>query len=136
MTNTYVIHGELYSSKNSQQTVPIRQSSGKVKLVPLKSKVARKDERDLTFRLREEPFHSMLSEEITEKGFPVVMTFMIYRKTRRRFDYINIVQNILDCMVKVGILPDDDAEHVIPAFEPYGVDKENPRVEIKICSLK
>ena len=132
MTNTYVIHGELYSSKNSRQTVPIRQSSGKVKLVPLKSKVARKDERDLTFRLREEPFHSRISEEITEKGFPVVMTFMIYRKTKRRFDYINIVQNVLDCMVKVGILPDDDANHVIPAFEPYGVDKENPRVEISI----
>jgi len=132
MDNTYVIHGELYSSKNSRQTVPIRQSSGKVKLVPLKSKVARKDEQDLTFRLREEPFHSRISEEITEKGFPVVMTFMIYRKTKRRFDYINIVQNILDCMVKVCILPDDDAKHVIPAFEPYGVDKENPRVEISI----
>ena len=57
---------------------------------------------------------------------------MIYRKTRRRFDYINIVQNLLDCMVKVGILPDDDSNHVIPAFEPYGVDKENPRVEISI----
>jgi len=132
MDNTYVIHGELYSSKNSRQTVPIRQSSGKIKLVPLKSKVARKDERDLTVRLREEPFHSGISKEITEKGFPVVMTFMIYRKTKRRFDYINIVQNVLDCMVKVGILPDDDANHVIPAFEPYDVDKDDPRVEISI----
>ena len=29
-------------------------------------------------------------------------------------------------------LPDDDADHLIPVFDGYSVDKGNPRVEISI----
>jgi Holliday junction resolvase RusA-like endonuclease len=64
--------------------------------------------------------------------FPLVVSFKIYRKTHRRFDYCNIIQLLCDCMVKAGYFPDDDAKHFIPYFFPYEKDKENPRVEIDI----
>ena len=35
-------------------------------------------------------------------------------------------------MVKHGWLPDDDCSLLIPVFEPYEYDKENPGVEIKL----
>ena len=35
-------------------------------------------------------------------------------------------------MVRCGWLPDDDADHILPVFEQYEVDKNNPRVEISI----
>lgn len=37
-----------------------------------------------------------------------------------------------DCLVEIGILPDDNADELIPIFLPYEVDKDNPRVELSI----
>jgi hypothetical protein len=34
--------------------------------------------------------------------------------------------------VKAGYLPDDSAEYIIPVFEQYEVDKDNPRTVIRI----
>ena len=66
------------------------------------------------------------------KRFPVRIKFMIYRQSHRIFDYINIIQNLCDCIVKEGLLPDDDAKHFIPVFEEYRVDSANPRTELTI----
>lgn len=65
---------------------------------------------------------------------PLKISFKIYRKTHRRFDYINIIQGLCDEMVRAGWLEDDDADNLIPVFEPYEVDKNNPRVEITVLN--
>jgi len=62
----------------------------------------------------------------------VRLRIKIYRQTARRFDFINAVQNLFDCLVRSELLPDDDANHIIPAFEPHEIDRVNPRTEIII----
>jgi len=71
-------------------------------------------------------------EMIEGKEFPIRISFKLYRPTKHRFDYVNCIQGILDQMVKCGLVPDDSADYVIPHFEPYEIDKINPRTEIVI----
>lgn len=125
MVDKVVILGELYSSKNSRRIL----RAGN-RFIVAKSAVAKGQESELIFQL------NILRREwqklIEGKKYPLEVVFKIYRKTKRRFDYINIIQNLQDCMVKANWLPDDDMEHLLPVFEPYEVDKKNPRVEIFI----
>lgn len=118
-----VINTELYSSKNSRQIF----KSGNKTFIS-KSNVAKRQEKDLCqlLPLYRNKFLSML--EGKEKPYRV--HFKIYRRTKGRFDYINIIQNLCDCMVKSGLLEDDDANNLLPIFEQYEVDPNNPRVEI------
>jgi len=121
------IQGELYSSKNSREIKFNRKTK---KMFVGKSDVSYNNAKDLLqiLPLYRKKFLSMLEG----KKKPYRIGFKIYRKTKRRFDYINIIQNIFDCMVKAGWLEDDDANNVIPFFEPYEVDTKNPRVDIFI----
>ncbi len=60
-----------------------------------------------------------LKEEIgTLEGLHEI-SFFFYRNSKRRFDYINIAQGILDGLVNAEILKDDSADNVIPSFEGY-----------------
>ena len=61
---------------------------------------------------------------------PLNVVFKLYRQTHRRFDWINILQQLQDCMVKCGWLPDDNADELLPVFDGYEVDPKNPRTEI------
>lgn len=124
-----VIPVELYSSKNSRQVL----KAGNGRTYVAKSNIAKKQEKELTEIL----YYLMPSwtQEIRKmKKFPVKIKFKIYRKTHRRFDYVNIVQNLLDCMVKAKWLPDDSADYVIPVFDNYEVDTKYPRVEIEVLN--
>lgn len=69
---------------------------------------------------------------LKEKLKPYKISFKFIRGSRHRFDYINAAQLPLDLMVKVGMLEDDNADNVIPIFEPYEYNKENPGVIVKI----
>lgn len=121
-----IIPVELYSSKNSRQVFKL----GNGRTILAKSSAAKQNEKDLNMLLS---LHRYAWRKITEgQSYPLRVHFKIYRKTKRRFDYVNIIQNLLDCMVMSGWLPDDDADHILPVFEQYEVDKTNPRVELFI----
>jgi len=66
------------------------------------------------------------------KEKPYKISFKFIRGSRHKFDYINAVQLPLDLFVKHDILIDDNADEVLPVFEPYEYDKENPGVIITI----
>lgn len=66
------------------------------------------------------------------KTKPYKLSLRFVRKSKHQFDYINPCQSIHDIMVKEGWLDDDNADEIIPVFEPYEYDKENPGVYIKI----
>ena len=68
-----------------------------------------------------------------DASFPLALRFKIYRKTHRKFDYVNIVQSLLDCMTRMKWIEDDDADHILPIFDLYEVDSANPRVVISIA---
>ena len=63
---------------------------------------------------------------------PYRICFKFFRKTKRKFDYINAAQIVQDMMVKHGWIEDDDCVNVRPYFLEYEVDKNNPGVLISI----
>lgn len=123
----FIIYGELYSSKNSRQ-IFLNKYTGRRYVS--KSDIAKADEKDLCDKLSQikQSFVSIAKTKLK----PLKIKFKIYRKTKRRFDYINIIQNLCDCMVKMGLLADDNANELLPIFEQYSVDAIKPRVEMEI----
>jgi Holliday junction resolvase RusA-like endonuclease len=123
------LYGELYSSKNSRQVVNMRGRT-----LVLKSKQCQRGEKEFAPQMEElrDAFISECESQL-ENRKPLKIAFKIYRKTRRRFDYVNIIQSLLDLMVKHNWIIDDNADEILPVFREYEVDKYNPRVEISIA---
>lgn len=119
------IYGELHSSKNGKSIINIK---GKPMLIS--KKVVRDSEKGLLAQMILNRYKFISETKNLSK--PLKIVFKIYRQTKRRFDYINIVQQFQDCMVKSGWIPDDNANEMIPVFLPYEVDKKNPRVEVSV----
>jgi len=71
-------------------------------------------------------------QELEKVKLPVKISFQFVRGSRHKFDYINPAQTVQDDMVKYGWIEDDNAEFIIPAFEQYTYDKENPGVWIEL----
>lgn len=58
---------------------------------------------------------------------------VFYHKNRRRRDDVNhlaMLKPAYDGVVSSGLIPDDDGEHLRTAGARFGVDRENPRVEL------
>lgn len=122
------LYGELYSKKNSKR---VFSKNGKTVVLP--SKVYEKSKPDFLWQLKDARNKKIWENLMAQTTYPVCLNIKIYRKTKRKFDYNNIIQGLQDILVEAGYLPDDDAEHLIPFFEPYDVDSKNPRV---VLSLK
>ena len=126
----FTIPGQLYSSKNSRQV--FRAANGRTYVV--KSEAAKADEVELFNKLLciKQKFRTVAKRFAK----PYHIRFKIYRKTAGRFDYVNIIQNLCDSMVKAGLLDDDDANNLLPVFDEYKVDREKPRVEFEIIGKR
>ena len=116
------IEGELYSKKNSK----IITSHGKI----ISSKKVREYERSKKYDyfLYRDEFLSYISK----KEKPYKIGFYIVRKTKRKFDYINLLQLVLDMMVTYKWIEDDDADTVIPVILGYEVNKDKAGVYIQV----
>ena len=123
------IYGELYSSKNSKEIVKFGDKPALISSPAFRANI-KPVEQQLTL------LRSKWLTETKNLSTPLKIVFRIYRKTHRRFDYVNIVQGLLDAMVRCGWIPDDNADIVLPVFYPYDVDNKNPRVDIWVDSLK
>lgn len=119
---TITVPFELYSSKNSKRIL-FNKATGRSFVA--KSKQSEQNEKDLISFLS--LMRGQFSGMIKGKEKPYRLHFKIYRQTKRRFDYVNIIQGLLDAMTKSGLIEDDNADILIPVFEPYEVDKNNPR---------
>lgn len=71
-------------------------------------------------------------ELIKDKEFPLRVSFKFIRKSKHKFDYPNPLQTILDQMVKYEWMEDDNADVILPSFEVYEYDKENPGCYITV----
>lgn len=109
----YFIGKNVASSKNTRQWVGKRL---------IMSKTAREYTKwaDIPFRVNK----PLWDYKIKGYEYPVKVGFYFYRDSKRRFDYINIVQIIADLMQKHGYIDDDDALHFIPVFEGFEVTKK------------
>lgn len=67
-----------------------------------------------------------------EAEYPIDVSFRFIRGSKHKFDYVNPLQTVLDLMVRYGWIPDDNADIIVPVFEQYEYNKENPGVYIRI----
>lgn len=117
----WFIPGNVPSSKNG------RRWTGKYFIASKATMTYRKDTKSYY-----EDYAAPFKEELAKYEFPVKIGFTFYRGSRHKFDYLNPAQTVQDDMVKAGWIEDDNAEFIIPAFEQYSYDKENPGVSIEI----
>ena len=80
---------------------------------------------------------SPLKEYIYPQSYPIFMSLHFIRNSRRRFDFVNVAQIILDLLVAHEVIQDDDMDHVIPSAyqingEFYSYNKEHPGVWIYV----
>lgn len=71
----------------------------------------------------------------------IELTYVLYPPTKALLDVSNICTIVdkffCDALVEFGILPDDNFKHVPAINYRFGtIDKENPRIEIKIRDLE
>lgn len=121
--NEYFIKGNVPSLKNSKQW------TGKL-LISSKRVL----EYERATRNQYQTAAPFIMNEFFGKTKPYRISFKFIRGSKHKFDYINAVQLPLDLFVKYGILEDDNADEVIPVFEPYEYDKNNSGVIIKILN--
>jgi hypothetical protein len=64
---------------------------------------------------------------------------VIYFKEKRRRDIANWITTLdkmcLDHIVSLGVIPDDDSEHVPEWRVRFEVDKDNPRTEVTLIPI-
>ncbi len=131
--NTFIIPGELYSSKNSRLPLIYKDEKGKTIRKVIKSHAASAQAKRLLRLFACNPaFVASFCHEVQRMPLPIRLQIKIYRQTGRRFDYNNICQNLFDCMVKAELIVDDCADHLLPVYLPYEIDKNAPRVELRI----
>lgn len=98
------------------QNVPSKKNSKiitKSKRV-ISSKLVQYYERWATPRLKEQL--PTWQEMIQNKPLPLKVSFYFYRDSKRKWDFVNIVQVIADLMQKEGYLIDDDTKNFIPLY--------------------
>jgi len=96
------IDGEIHSSKNARQI--FRANNGRTYVV--KSDASKNDEQMMDVQLLQQK--TLWDDIVTSLTFPLYVNFVFFRKSRRRWDFANLVQGVADAMVKAGYLPDDD----------------------------
>lgn len=130
LKNVIFIPGNVPSSKNSKQIINVGGSSRLIW-----SKVAReyKKKSKSYFDLYRDPF-IQLTEKLDK---PYRIGFHFIRDSRRKYDWVNPVQTMLDLMVDNGWIEDDNVDIIFPFPSKYygqytTYDKRRPGVRIKI----
>jgi len=87
-------------------------------------------------------YKRVMEDQINElpKYDQVEVHYTVFPKSKRRFDIGNVAsvhkKYFEDALVEFGKIDDDDYTHIVFNSESFGgVDKENPRVEIKITEV-
>lgn len=119
-----ILYGAPRTKKNSQQILKTR--SGRPFVAPSKSFSAYQEKCLWQIKAPRNP----VSEAVNVKC-------VYYMPTRRRVDLVNLLEATCDILVKAGVLKDDCAA-IVAAHDGSRVklDKENPRVEIKIEKME
>lgn len=70
-------------------------------------------------------------------NYPVNVKAIYYMPSKRKVDLINLHAALHDCLVKKGVLLDDNSDIVVSTDgSRVFVDKENPRTEVFIEKIK
>ena len=114
---------EVMSSKNSRVFEYLYKTSERMKVPILRHSQQYQEYTILTktyWVKNKARFHEM----IRDKTPPYRIGFYFLRTTKQRFDYPNMMQGIMDLIVKNGWLADDHMELIKPYPDGYEVKKE------------
>lgn len=116
------------SKKNSRQNF-VR--NGKQVSIPSKSHAEYVKTTDMQYKV----FGNEFKRTVHFLGltYPLRVEFTFIRATKHSFDYCNAAQTCEDIM-KGHWFEDDSADYLIPSFQPYQYDKNNPGVKIKLLT--
>jgi len=117
------IKGNVPSSKNSKQW------TGKFLVW---SKTAQKYKKETKQQWVDGATKFLLEAINKDSNKPYVVSFQFVRGSKHKFDYVNPLQTVLDLMVEYGWIEDDNADEILPIFEQYTYDKNNPGVFIEL----
>mgnify|MGYP003150045576 FL=1 len=117
----WFIPGNVPSSKNG------RRWTGKYFISSKTVMKYRKDTKDIYLK-----YAPQFQKELKKHKLPVKIAFTFIRGTKHKFDYINPAQTVQDDMVTHDWIEDDNMVNIIPVFNPYKYNKENPGVIIEI----
>lgn len=121
--------GEIYSKKNSKRIIT-NARTGRPQIIS--SERAKNQELEMVWSFRSQLQERGVRWEIGEDS-ELEVTVFIYQKDRRRRDLDNQLTAILDGLVAANITPDDSNKFVkMLTVAQVGIDKENPRAEIRI----
>lgn len=75
-------------------------------------------------------------DSIKDLPKPYFIYLIFIRKSKHKFDYINIAQVIKDAMKEHGWIDDDNADEVVTVFGKYRYNKQNPGCIIRVLKEK
>jgi Holliday junction resolvase RusA-like endonuclease len=135
LTLTY--HGVIYSKKNSKRIVTNWRTR---RPIIVSNRNAKNQEAAMGWEFREqakkEGWRALKekNKELADHQYKIEIA--VWQKDLRRRDLDNQATAILDGLVVAGVIPDDSCDAVPRLLIEYkGVDRENPRAEIKITEV-
>lgn len=129
--NMIFIPGNITSSKNSKRIIRSKKS-GLLLIIDSKATAAYKRHSVEAWKAYREDFLRMCKG----KPKPLHILFSFVRQDKRKFDFVNMLQLPLDCMVQYGWIEDDDYLNIVPVINPeVKFDKQHPGLWISNYKL-
>lgn len=118
------------TKKNSQQIIPIKTKTGKIRHIIIPSAEYKKFEKECL------PYLNRVKAEIGIVNYPINLKCVFFVERRLKYDLSNLLNAIDDAMVTSGLILDDNRD-IIAGHDESRVyyDKENPRIEIEITEM-
>ena len=134
---TLTYHGVIYSKKNSKRIVTNWRTR---RPIIVSNRNAKNQEAAMGWEFREqakkEGWGAMKERAKNLANHQYKIDIAVWQKDLRRRDLDNQATAILDGLVAAGVIPDDSCDAVPRLSVEYkGVDRENPRAEIKIKEM-
>lgn len=125
-------YGVIHAKKNSKQIIK-NPHTGKPMIIS--NGKARDQEEAMAWAFKTQAPQAWLQYAVHPEA-TVEIIIHIWEKDRRRRDLDNQATAILDALVQGTVIPDDSSQIVRKLTVEYmGVDKEQPRAEIKIQEM-
>lgn len=126
-------YGVVTAKKNSKQII-FNRRSGRPMLIS--NRRAKKQETDMAWVFHEQANREGWSFDEKRINSVFYIEIKIWNKDRRRRDLDNQATAILDALTNAQVIPDDSVDYVPRLNVEYkGIDRANPRAEIKIKEI-